>query len=725
MKRTYLLLVALLAVASVSNAQRFRGGGNPFAPPQASVHYAPDRDYDLQNLSVDLDVDYPHLTISGSCTNTLAPLRDGLSVIKLDAGGDLDIKGVTLNGEPAPFKHENRKLLITAPAPLKKGQKTVVTVSYSASNTRGGTFASGGGGWHWIHSSESNPNHVGFWTQGETMSNSDWVPTWDYPNDFTTTETRVTVPADWNVVGNGSIISDKKSSDGKRRTFVWRMALPHATYLLSLCGGPFDIKTADWEGVKLMYVVPKGEGWLIDGSFGDTPDMLSLYSKLTGVKFAWPKYAEDAMYDFGGGMENVSATTLQESALTEPREGFRRMASLNSHELGHQWFGDFVTCKDWGQIWLNESFATFMQMNYFEHSRGKNGYDEEVENNTRGYLQEARSFKRPIATNMYQNADQMFGEGHTYFKGSVVLHTLRKWLGDDVFWAGIHLYLTTNAHTPVETWQLCKAMTDSSGINCEKFFKDWVLSPGHPVIDATWRWDDAAKQIVETVKQTQDTKDGTPIYEIWTSVGVISGADLKRTKLHITKADEEFRIDCPSKPDVVLFDPDHVFLREIRDTHWSDSELPSILKYAPCCIDRMAAMRLLLDQNPSDGTIHMIADVLRADTAIVPAFRSIRQLAELRRPDLRPFFESQLTHADYDRRAEAVSALADFPQDAGTTAKLRSLINDQAPISVVVNAIHALADWDKKGNRDVFEKALNIPSHRNRIKNAAQDALEP
>ncbi len=122
---------------------------------------------------------------------------------------------------------------VTAPAPIAKGQKTAVKVSYSASNTRAGSFGTVGG-WHWIPSNSTNPNHVGFWTQGESQSNRNWVPTWDYPNDFTTSETRVTVPADWNVVGNGSLVSDRKSADGKQRTFVWRMTLPHATYLLSV-----------------------------------------------------------------------------------------------------------------------------------------------------------------------------------------------------------------------------------------------------------------------------------------------------------------------------------------------------------------------------------------------------------------------------------------------------------------------------------------------------------
>ena len=727
MKRTLFLAALLIGVTAAAHSQRFGDQQNPFAPPTASLHYALDRDYDLQDLSVDLDIDYDHLTFSGSCVNTIAPLRDGLKVVRLMAGTSLKVSKVTVDGKDASFSHEGRWLLITAPQILKKGQKAKVFVAYSAINTKAQPFG-GEGGFHWIKPTTSNPNpdRVGFWTQGESESNSNWVPTWDYPNDFTTSRTRVTVPAAWNVIGNGNLISDKKSDDGKRRTFVWDMPIPHATYLLTVCGGPFDIKEDKWEGVKLMYVVPKGEGYLIDGSFGDTKDMLSFYSKLTGVKYPWPKYAQDAMYDFGGGMENVSATTLGEGSLSEPREGYWRMASLNSHELGHQWFGDYVTCKDWGQIWLNESFATFMQMMYFEHSLGKNGYEAEVENNTNAYLGESRRYKRPIMTRMYPNADAMF-DSHTYPKGGVVLHTLRKWLGDDAFWAGIKLYLNTNAHTPVESWQLCKALTDSSGINCEPFFKQWIYSPGHPVLDTSWTWDESSKQLTVTVNQTQDTSDGTPVYDIPAKVGVVVGGKVTRLPFAIKNKKNEIRFTLDAKPDAVLFDPDHEFLREIPKLHWAKEELPSIFKYAPNSIDRATAMRLLLAGTPTRETVEMVVEGIKADTASSPVFHNLRALTNLDKETLAPlrsFFEGLLSHANFDRRAEAVAALGELPADPGTTAKLRALITPTDPIPVVRNAIRALANLDKKGNKDVFEKALKIPSHRDVIKSAARSALD-
>jgi len=194
--------------------------------------------------------------------------------------------------------------------------------------------------------------------------------------------------------------------------------------------------------------------------------------------------------------------------------------------------------------------------------------------------------------------------------------------------------------------------------------------------------------------------------------------------MHLTGLSSEVHIPSATKPDAVLFDPDHDFLREIPKLPWTDAELVQIFKYAPNCIDRMTAMRRILDAEPSEDTIKMVASVLAAEKDVTPAFRSIRQVALLHKPYLRSFFEGLLNHANFGWRAEAVAALGELPQDPGTTAKLRALITDKDPIQVVINSIRALAEWDKKGNKDVFEKALKIPSHRDRIKSAAQSALE-
>jgi len=705
-----------LAVVSVATAQR----QNPFAPPRASLHYALDRTCDLQNIDITMDVDYPNRLITGKTINTLSPLRNGISEIKLMAGKSLTITSVTVDGKDAKYRRgENTDLFIVVPT-TTKGKAIKITITYNAKNSKARPFGGGGGGFHWIEPRPGVADREGFWTQGEAETNCEWAPTWDYPNDLATSETHCTVQSDWQMVGNGTLTGTSLSADKKKKTFNWKMTQPHATYLLTMVGGPFDIKRDNWEGVDLWYVVPKGEGYMIDDSFGKTKDMLTFFSKKLGVKYPWPKYAQNAMYDFGGGMENVSATTLGEPSLTEKRDGYFRMDSLNSHELAHQWFGDLVTCKDWSDTWLNESFATVMQYLYFEHSRGSVAYDWEVEDGMRAYFGESRQYKRPISSKMYINGDAMF-DSHTYPKGGTVLHSLRRMLGDDSFFAGLNRYLTTWRHTPVESAQLRRAFTEECGINVEPFWAQWIEKPGHPVLDYSWIYENGSVKL--KIKQTQDTSDGTPVYDIMAKADLIDNAG-KHTivPIHLSKVEETFDIPSNLKPGAVIFDPTHDFLREIPKLNWADDELRYILQYGKNAVDRNEAMLRLMKLGGA-ANVRMVVEAVAADKGESVTFRNINTLVNLADANLRPFWTLMLDHASFERRAVAVSALAKLPADAGTTAKLRSLINDQAPIAVVVNSINALAAWDKAGNADVFKKAQGIKDRRSRIKSAANRAL--
>ena len=714
------MLIRSIPLLSLSSLVAVACAQSPFAPPKASMRYAPDRTCDLIHVSVELDVNYEKKSIAGTVTNELSPLRNGLTSIILHAGKGLVIRNVTVNGVKREFiRNENRLEINTGE--IKKGQLIKVVVSYSADNAKGTGFGSGGGGWHWILPNAQNASRIGFWTQGESNYNSEWVPTWDYPNDLATSETKTTVPADWNVVGNGALVSSKLSADGKKRTYDWKMSQVHATYLLSLCGGPFDIKKDKWKGVDLWYVVPRGSGYLIDNSFGHTKDMLEFFSNTLGVKYPWPKYAQNAMFDFGGGMENVSATTLGEGSLSEGRDGFFEMDSLNSHELGHQWFGDLVTCKDWGDTWLNESFATFMQMIYFEHSRGNAAYDQEIEDAMRGYFQEARRYKRPLTTKMYPNDDAMF-DSHSYPKGGVVLHTLRKYLGDENFFAGLKYYLTKWKHTPVESSQLRRSMTEATGINCEPFWAQWIEKPGHPVLETSWSTGNG--KITVKVKQIQDTSDGTPIYNIRANVGVISQGKLTRFPIQISAVEETFEIRFDSKPDAVILDPDHDFLREIKLLSWNESELFPILRFATNATDRAEALKRILSKTISDKDLEEIKSLLQADSGVAPVFLQLNALSNLANPTLKSFWIKQLEHANFARRSVAVLALGKLPADNQTTGLLRSLITEKSPIQVVVNSINTLKSWDAKGNKDIFERAKLITDRRSRIKRAAESALK-
>ena len=715
-------LFAVIVLACASSVIAQAPPPNPFLPPQASLHYAPDREYDLKHVILDLKVDYSTRTFRGTVENQIVPFKDGLAEVSIHCGKNLDVESCSVNGAAAGFTRVNDLLKIKPEQPLVAGKLASVVTRYNGGEKKVNNGFMADSGFHWIKPNGGVKTRVGFWTQGEPDLNREWIPTWDYPNNLATSETRTTVPADWYVVGNGTLKSNTLNADGKTRTFDWQMPIPCATYLISLVGGPFDMKTVPWRGIPVMYVVPKGEGGLIDDSFGDTPDMLSFYSDILGVKYCWQKYAEDAMYDFGGGMENVSATTLQESALTDKRSGFRDMASLNAHELAHQWFGDMLTCRDWGHIWLNESFATFMQALYFEHSRGPNGYAYEISNDMQEYIGESKRYKRPIATDMYPDADRMF-DGHTYPKGASVLHTLRRKLGDKLFFAGLKHYLETYQHTPVVSADLCRAMTDATGVDCEPFWQQWIYSPGHPVLDYTWNWDDTAGKLKLTVKQTQDTKDGTPVYALNATVGVVCGGKLERRTVSLSKAEETFTVDVSSKPDAVILDPDYDFLREIPNLHWSAAELPAIVRYAPNAVDRSEALNRMLAGTPSDEAVRTAVEVLSADNGQFPAFPTTSRLGDLKRADLRTFFRAQTAHPDFNRRTDAINALAKLPSDPADSELLRKLVNDSQPYSVVEAALTTLSSWDPAGSRALVFEVTNMPSRHETLRGTAYKIL--
>src|SRR5438552_10019074 len=147
------LLILLMAIPAVSGAQLEPEGPpppNPFAPPQATMHYERDRDYDLKNLYLRIKIDWDKKTISGTATETLAPLRDGLKELIFDAAEPLKIAACRVNGAPVKFKHEKERLTLDAPAPLPRAKDVVASITYSLEPAKSRASMNGGYGFRWI-----------------------------------------------------------------------------------------------------------------------------------------------------------------------------------------------------------------------------------------------------------------------------------------------------------------------------------------------------------------------------------------------------------------------------------------------------------------------------------------------------------------------------------------------------------------------------------------------
>jgi aminopeptidase N len=699
-------------------------GSSVFAQDQSSFtprQIPPVSHYDLQNLTLDLVIDYPNRLLTATATNTLIASEDGITKLRFHAGKYTKVDSVDLDGQPVQFVRDGEGILAEC-RPTRKGQRIVAAIHYHLKHSdRPGKLEEEG--WHWQEPQRNDPSRIGFWTKGEPVLTREWAVSWDYPNDLTTTETRTTVPADWTVIGNGIMESDKPSGGGKSHTVVWKMTKPHATYLTSLVAGLFDVQKDSWHGMPLTYAAPRGPkpgstapddqgfdifqlrrndyGASLAYTCAHTKDMLTFFSDKFGVKYPWPRYAQTFAYDHNGAMENVSATTLG-NFLTNPRQGRYGADTVIAHELAHQWFGDLVTCRDWGELWLNESLATLAEVLWVRHERGQDAAQRMLYYWNLGYLGESRSYMRPIATDRYSDPGVMF-DTHSYSKGGFLLESLRRRLGDKKFFAGLKLYLLQNQNSPVTTDLLVSAMSKEAGTDLQPWFNQWILKPGHPLIDWSWSWDEAKREVVVKVKQVQDIANGTPIYDIPAKVGLISGSRVDRAPIHLQSIEQEFRIRSAKRPDAVLLDPDHDILRQIKKNPWTESVLPAIVRFAPDCMDRSAALKLMLTGKPSDSAVALAVQVLGVDKHFEPAFIDTSSLAALKRAELRSFWETELKHAHFGRRSQAIAALRGLPADSGTNAKLRALVNDLEPYDVVANAVTALGQIDFTGSKQLIE----------------------
>ena len=291
-----------------------------------------------------------------------------------------------------------------------------------------------------------------------------------------TSEMIITVADPLFVVSNGALIETKKNADNTT-TYHWKIDVPHVSYLISLAVGDFSVYHDKVGDLPLDYYVAKGVDEATARRFmGKTPQMIRFFSSSTGQPYPYVKYAQTCLPEFGGGMENISATSMTDNALRDEIAALESDADgLVAHELAHQWFGDLLTCKDWSHIWLNEGFASYFDPLFAEDDRGEDTFRLEMDHALQGYLQADRAYRRPIVETRYESSMQMF-DGMTYAKGACVLHMLRGLLGDEAWWKGLRAtWQSTNSRlsrptTSGSRWRRPPART-SNGSSISGFLK--------------------------------------------------------------------------------------------------------------------------------------------------------------------------------------------------------------------------------------------------------------
>ena len=548
------LLIVCMPVCTAA-AQDRRG---EFTAPPRSVR---SRQFDQQHIKLELKVDMQQQRIDAVATHRLQ-LFTAVSQISLDSA-DLKINSCALRtagvDKPAQLRHElhGQALTIRLDKEYPADSNLELIIEYQIEKPRRGA--------HFVKPDESEPDQPEMvWTQSEPEFARYWYPCFDSPSDRLTSEIIATVPASFTTLSNG-VLKDKRDNEGGTRTWHWVQAKSHVPYLLSLVAGDFEVFEQKWNDMPVVAYVPRGRLAEAARSFEKTPQMVEYFSQRIGLKYPWEKYAQVCVDEYQwGGMEHTSATTLTLRTLHDARAHLDVSSdNLVAHELAHQWWGDLVTCKDWGELWLNESFATYFATLWIEHDEG---WDEAAwarREEANNYFDEDKRYRRPIVTYRYPRPEAMF-DRHTYPKGGRVLHMLRFVLGEDAYWKSIRRYAEVNQLRTVETADLRRAIEDATGQGLNWFFDQWIYHGGHPEIQTSWSWDETNKTAILTVNQTQKIDDLTPLFRTPVEIEIGHATSSQLRRIELSKAEETFHFALDARPTRIVFDPRDWLLKKLK-----------------------------------------------------------------------------------------------------------------------------------------------------------------
>lgn len=547
-------------------------------PQQVSKEYraTAEKINDLVHTKLEVRFDYEKSQMPGKAWLTLKPHFYATDSLSLDAKA-MDIHSVAIvkNGKNSPLKYNYDGLIldIQLDKKYKNTEEYTVFIDYTAKpeevKAKGSAAITDAKGLYFINpQGKDKSKPIEIWTQGETESNSVWMPTIDKPNQKTTEEISMTVPSKYVTLSNGLLVSQKKNSDGTR-TDTWKMDLPHAPYLFFMGVGDYAVVKDKYKDKEVSYYVEKEYEPVARKIFGLTPKMIEVYSKLTGVDYPWPKYSQITGQDYvSGAMENTTATLHSSSAQQDAREltDGNRWEGVVAHELFHQWFGDYVTTESWSNITLNESFATIGSQLWNEFGHSKDAGDEERYNSAQGYIRSRSESKNLVRFN-YNDKEDVF-DAVSYNKGGAILQMLRAYVGDSAFFKSLNLYLTTNKFKSAEAQQLRLAFEEVTGKDLNWFWNQWYYGSGHPKLNITYSYDNATHKARVIVQQNTDKVFTLPVkIDVWT------GGMSTTHNVWVKNKIDTFDFASSTAPAFVNFDSDKKLLAEKTENKSLDDYL--------------------------------------------------------------------------------------------------------------------------------------------------------
>lgn len=484
--------------------------------------------YDINYHRLEWNVDPNVKEIAGSITTHYKAISN-MTEIVFDLANNMTVSSVLQRGKPLSFSKKDDELIITLPKTQNKNSLDSLTVNYKG--TPNGYFK--------ISQHQDIPV---LWTMAEPYGAKYWWPCkQDLTDKIDSIDVFIKTPTKYTAVSNGLLLSEKVSDNLKTTHWKHRYKIPAYLIAFSVTNyEKYSHHVSNGDFYIDNYVYPESKEIAVSKT-PVTVEIMNLYGKLFEVyPFAKEKYGH-AQFSGNGGMEHTTISFMK---------NFNR--GLIAHELAHHWFGNKVTCGSWGDIWLNEGFASYLEGLTVEHLDGENAFVN-WKRKTINYITYKTSGS--VFCNDTTNVNRIFNSRLTYKKGAMVLHLLRYKLGDSVFFKAVKNYLKDPklAYGYARTIDLKNHLEMASGKDLSEFFNDWFTGEGFPIYDIQYNL--YGKSVEINVKQTQ-SHSSVSFFEIPLTFKLLGeNGEEKLVRFDNTKNNEIFNYTCSFKVKNVIFDP--------------------------------------------------------------------------------------------------------------------------------------------------------------------------